>query len=193
MSLATPPGCSTRSRSEPNRSRGRSLTPHYAIAASATINRTIGDRRRWLGRAASRSAARALMAQRPARNSRELLQQVSYMVNQITADARARRTRATSTRDRAARLRHAETWLVEHPPVLTPSEQGAVDEDRGNDLEWTDRAPRQMPMAARQYGQADENIGCAPEIFCRFSSSRIGSPSSFSRACASLTRSTWGR
>lgn len=105
----------------------------YASAASATINRTIGDRRRWLGRAASRSAARALMTQRPARTSRELLQQVSYMVNQITQmhmlasqEQRAREVelRAYST---------LETWLLEHPPVLAPAADGWAGDQQNSD------------------------------------------------------------
>ena len=94
----------------------------YALAASATINRTAGDRRRWLGRAASRSAARALMAQRPARSSRELLQQVSYMVNQIT---QMHMLAAQEQRARDIELRAyetLETWLREQPAALAPAE-----------------------------------------------------------------------
>ena len=99
----------------------------YAIAATATINRTVGDRRRWLGRAASRSAASALMAQRPARSSRELMQQVSYMVNQIT---QMHLLAAQEQRAREVELRAydtLQTWLNEHPPVLAPADAGPAD------------------------------------------------------------------
>ena len=101
----------------------------HATAASATIHRTTGDRRRWLGRAASPSAARALMAQTPARTSRELLQQVSYMVNQITE---MHTLVAQEQRARDIELRVCDTleaWLLEHPPVLTPAEPGSVERD----------------------------------------------------------------
>jgi len=102
----------------------------YAMAASATINRTMGDRRRWLGRAASRSAARALMVQRPARTSRELLQQVSYMVSQMT-QMHVLAAEEQRARDIELRAYDAlETWLLEHPPVLEPAEHGWVDHDR---------------------------------------------------------------
>ena len=109
----------------------------YAMAASATINRTMGDRRRWLGRAASRSAARALMAQRPARTSRELLQQVSYMVNQMTE---MHVLAAQEQRARAIELRAYDVldqWLIEHPSVLAPTEQDWTGPDSapGTDLD----------------------------------------------------------
>jgi len=102
----------------------------YAIAATATINRTVGDRRRWLGRAASRSAASALMAQRPARSSRELMQQVSYMVNQIT---QMHLLAAQEQRAREVELRTydtLQTWLQQHPADLAPANTG-----------WTDHGP----------------------------------------------------
>lgn len=104
----------------------------YAIAATATINRTIGDRRRWLGRAASRSAASALMAQRPARSSRELMQQVRYMVNQIT---QMHLLAAQEQRARDIELRAydtLQTWLEQHPAVLAPAEAGR--DDHGPEL-----------------------------------------------------------
>ena len=108
----------------------------HVIAASATINRTHGDRRRWLGRAASRSAASALMTQRPARSSRELLQQVSYMVNQITQMhmLAAQEQRARDIELRAYDM--LETWLNEHPPDLAPAEHdwNRLDLDSGSDL-----------------------------------------------------------
>lgn len=104
----------------------------YAIAASATINRTIGDRRRWLGRAATRSAARSLMSQRPARTSRELLQQVSYMVNQMTEmhmlAAQEQRAREIEVRAYDA----LDTWLREHR-VLEPAEHEWDTRDRDDD------------------------------------------------------------
>ena len=108
----------------------------HVIAASATINRTDGDRRRWLGRAASRSAASALMTQRPARSSSELLQQVSYMVNQIT---QMHTLAAQGQRARDIELRAydtLETWLNEHPPDLAPAEHDCnrLDLDSGPDL-----------------------------------------------------------
>jgi hypothetical protein len=116
-------------RTEP--APGRLADAAYAVAASATINRTMGDRRRWLGRAASRSAARALMAQRPAATSRELLQQVSYMVNQMTEMhmLAAQEQRARSIELNAYNT--LETWLLEHPPVLAPADHGWVDDQRG--------------------------------------------------------------
>ena len=94
----------------------------HAVAASATINRTVGDRRRWLGRAASQSAARALIAQTPARTSRELLQQVSYMVNQLAQMhvLAAQEQRACDIELRA--FDTLEAWLLEHQPVLTPAQ-----------------------------------------------------------------------
>jgi hypothetical protein len=101
----------------------------YAVAASATINRTDGDRRRWLGRAASRSAAQALMAQSPARSSRALLKQVSYMVNQIT---QMHMLAAQEQRAREIELRAYDTlktWLNDQPTALAPA-----------DSDWTDRA-----------------------------------------------------
>jgi hypothetical protein len=101
----------------------------YTVAASATINRTAGDRRYWLGRAASRSAARALMAQSPARSSRELVQQVSYLVNQITQmhmlSAQAQRAREIELRAYDI----LETWLSAQPTALAPAESS-----------WTDQA-----------------------------------------------------
>ena len=104
----------------------------YAVAASATINRTAGDRRRWLGRAASRSATRALMAQRPARSSKELLQQVSYMVNQITQMhvLAAQEQRARDLELRAYET--LETWLREWDPALRPADGSSLDHGRGD-------------------------------------------------------------
>ena len=109
----------------------------YALSASATINRTAGDRRRWLGRAASRSATRALMAQRPARSARELLQQVSYMVNQIT---QMHMLAAQEQRARDIELRAyetLETWLNEQPVVLAPAEHNRTErtQDLGGEVE----------------------------------------------------------
>jgi hypothetical protein len=109
----------------------------YAVAASATINRTDGDRRRWLGRAASRSAAQALMAQNPAQSSRDLLQQVSYMVNQITqmhtlAEQEQRARDIDLTAHGAL-----ESWFNAQPTALTPAESnwtGHV-EDLGGELD----------------------------------------------------------
>jgi hypothetical protein len=112
----------------PNRTGARTLADAaYAIAATATINRIVGDRRRWLGRAASRSAASALMAQRPARSSRELMQQVSYMVNQITQMhlLAAQEQRAREVEPRAYDT--LRTWLNERPPVLAPADAGRAD------------------------------------------------------------------
>jgi hypothetical protein len=109
----------------------------YAIAATATINRATGDRRRWLGRAASRSAATALMSQRPARSSRDLLQQVSYMVNQITQMhlIAAQEQRARQIEERAYDA--LETWLRDLKPNLAPAEHNWIDNDLdpGDDLD----------------------------------------------------------
>lgn len=56
----------------------------YALRASATIHRIAGDRRRWLAAQAGRDACNALLRHRPARTSKELVRQVSQMVQQIT-------------------------------------------------------------------------------------------------------------
>jgi hypothetical protein len=56
----------------------------YTLRASATIHRVAGDRRRWLAAQAGRDACNALLRHRPARTSKELVQQVSQMVQQIT-------------------------------------------------------------------------------------------------------------
>jgi hypothetical protein len=56
----------------------------YALRASATIHRTAGDRRRWLAAQAGRDACNALLGHRPARTSKELVRQVSQLVQQIT-------------------------------------------------------------------------------------------------------------
>jgi hypothetical protein len=100
----------------------------YAVAASATINPTVGDRRRWLGRTASRSASKALLTQRPVRSSRELLRQVSYMVKQMTE---MHMLAAEEPRVRDVELRAyevLESWLHEHLPDLTPTDHhGALD------------------------------------------------------------------
>ena len=56
----------------------------YTLRASATIQRATGDRRRWLLAGASRDACNALLGYRPARTSRELINQVSAIVQQIT-------------------------------------------------------------------------------------------------------------
>jgi hypothetical protein len=107
----------------------------YAIAASAAINRTMGDRRRWLGRAATRSAARALSAQRPARSSRELLQQVSYMVNQM-AEMHVLAAQEQRARDIELRAYDAlEAWLSEHQAVLAPADHGGTGEYEMNSRE----------------------------------------------------------
>jgi len=110
----------------------------YAIAATATINRTAGDRRRWLGRAASRSAARALMTQRPARSSRELMEQVSYMVNQVTQMhvLAAQEQRAHEVEERAYDA--LETWLLNLEPTVAPAEHSWGD----NDLDASDELDR---------------------------------------------------
>jgi hypothetical protein len=110
----------------------------YAIAATATINRTTGDRRRWLGRAASRSAASALMGQQPARSSRDLLQQVSYMVNQITQMhlLAAQEQRAHELEERAYDA--LETWLRDFEPTLAPAEHNRID----NGLDSVDELDR---------------------------------------------------
>jgi hypothetical protein len=109
----------------------------YAIAATATINRTAGDRRRWLGRAASRSAAGALMSQQPARSSRDLLQQVSYMVNQITQMhlLAAQEQRAHEVEERAYEA--LETWLHDLEPTVAPAERNWIDHglDPGKELD----------------------------------------------------------
>jgi hypothetical protein len=101
----------------------------YVVAKSATINRTTGDRRRWLGRAASRSAAQALIAQSPARSSRELLHQVGSMVKQITQmhTLAAQEQRAGEIELKAYDT--LKTWLNEQPIVLAPA-----------DSDWTDQA-----------------------------------------------------
>ena len=76
------------------------------------------------------------MTQRPARSSRELLQQVSYMVNQITQMhmLAAQEQRARDIELRAYDM--LETWLNEHPPDLAPAEHdwNRLDLDSGSDL-----------------------------------------------------------
>jgi hypothetical protein len=102
----------------------------YAVAASATINRTAGDRRRWLGRAAARSAARALMSQRSARSSKELLDQVSYMVKQIT-QMHVLAAQEQRARDIELRAYDAlERWLADQSPALAPAEGNRTDHTR---------------------------------------------------------------
>jgi hypothetical protein len=99
----------------------------YTLAATATINRTTGDRRRWLGRAASRSAASALMGQQPARSSRDLLQQVSYMVHQI-AQMHLLAAQEQRARDIEIRAYEAlEAWLRDLEPALAPAEHKWMD------------------------------------------------------------------
>ncbi|MGH2928581.1 MAG: hypothetical protein ACRDL8_10290, partial [Solirubrobacteraceae bacterium] len=56
----------------------------YALRASATIHRVAGDRRRWLMAQASRDTCNALLHHRAARTGRELVRQVSALVQQIT-------------------------------------------------------------------------------------------------------------
>ena len=56
----------------------------YALRASATIHRITGDRRRWLAAQAGRDACNALLIHPAARTSKELVRQVSQMVQQIT-------------------------------------------------------------------------------------------------------------
>jgi len=55
----------------------------YALRASATIHRITGDRRRWLAAQAGRDACNALLRHPPARTSKELIRQVSQMMQQI--------------------------------------------------------------------------------------------------------------
>jgi hypothetical protein len=56
----------------------------YALRASATIHRIAGDRRRWLAAQAGRDACNALLRHHPARTSKELVRQVSQLLQQIT-------------------------------------------------------------------------------------------------------------
>jgi hypothetical protein len=56
----------------------------YTLRASATIHRIAGDRRRWLAAQAGRDACNALLRHRPALTSKELVRQVSQLLQQIT-------------------------------------------------------------------------------------------------------------